>query len=75
MKCQVCKRPGKQRDNLTLCRACRVTLERAIADWMLGIERDLATLEAFDAYCAVRLDAARPPLVAGAVEESLNPAA
>jgi hypothetical protein len=55
MKCRVCRRAATDKDGMVLCRPCRSALERAIAKWRIGIERDLATLEAFDAYCAQRL--------------------
>lgn len=54
MPCKVCKSPGSKEDGVVLCRRCRASLERAIKRWRVGIERDLATLEAFDAYCAER---------------------
>lgn len=54
MKCRVCRHPGQKRDNIVLCRACRASLERAVKKWLIGIERDLATLEAFEAYCFQR---------------------
>jgi hypothetical protein len=54
MKCRVCRHPGQKRDGIVLCRGCRASLERAVKKWMLSIERDLATMEAFDAYCAGR---------------------
>jgi len=54
MKCRVCRRAATDKDNIVLCRPCRQSLERAIYRWRIGIERDLATLEAFDAYCAQR---------------------
>jgi hypothetical protein len=54
MKCKACQRHGSKQDGIVLCRSCRASLERAIKKWSIGIERDLATLEAFDAYCAER---------------------
>lgn len=54
MKCKACQSPGQKKDGLILCRPCRSSLERAIKKWRIGIERDLAILEAFDAYCAER---------------------
>jgi uncharacterized Zn finger protein (UPF0148 family) len=54
MKCKACRAPATDKDGIVLCRSCRSSLERAIKNWRRGIERDLATLEAFDAYCAER---------------------
>lgn len=54
MKCRACRAPATKKDGIILCRSCRASLERAIKKWRIGIERDLATLEAFDAYCAER---------------------
>jgi uncharacterized Zn finger protein (UPF0148 family) len=55
MKCKACRAPATDKDGIILCRSCRTGLERAIRKWKVGIERDLATMEAFDAYCSERV--------------------
>lgn len=62
LRCRACKSPGAEKDGIVLCPQCRKGLEKAIRKWKVGIERDLATLEAFDAYCADREGISNGPL-------------
>jgi transcription elongation factor Elf1 len=61
MKCRACKQGGaKVRRGLVLCPNCHRQMEIAIKNWAYNIDRDLAIMVAFDAYCASREESDSP---------------